>query len=488
MNWLKGGLAAMLVSGAAFAQGSPPSAGAEPPPDPAAAAEEIEALKAQIADLERRLDGLWNRYDTDQQEQAKKDAEKAKTSPKVALGADGFKVSTPDGEYETRIGIRLIHDWAWFDQDSELRNVVGDEQDGNGFRAARIFVQGKLQTNLQYQFEIDFAGENSADVPRFRDAFVQYNGIPYGGDRGFDLRVGHFKEPFSLDELESIFDRFFQEKALPNVLVPSRNAGIQISDALIGEPKKERLFWQFGVFKDTPDDFPSSNDSDEDQGYQLTARVAGLPFYAEDGRKLLHLGAAYSRRNPDGARLPYSARPETRLSLFRYANTDGALLPALFRLQDARADDVNLYGLELAAVYGPFSFQSEYIRSDVDTTFGGDLTFDGWYAQAGFVLTGENRVYRHDVGRLQKPSPAKPFSFRGEKRGLGAWEVLARYSEVDLSDRSVFGGQHSAATLGLNWYLNKNFGVTFNYTHNEIDHALYDGDFGVFQTRFQLEF
>jgi len=479
MKWWKPGIAVLLAgSSAAWAQ-----APAEPPPDP----QEIQALQEQIQDLERRLDGLWKRYDTDQQETAKKDAEKAKTTPKVALGQDGLKISTPDGAFEAKVGLRLIHDFAWFSQDDELKNVFGDEQDGTGFRAARLVLQGKVFSDLQYQAEIDFAGQTGADSPIFRDVFLQYNGIPYGGDLAFDIRAGHFKEPFSLDELQSVFDRSFQEKALVNVLVPSRNAGIQLSDALIGEPKKERLFWQLGAFKDT-DDLPSSNDSDEDQGYQITGRLAGLPYYAEDGRKLVHLGAAYSRRNPDGARLPYAARPETRLSLFRYANTDSAFLPGGFRLQDARADNVNLYGLEAAAIFGPFSFQSEYIRSDVETTFGGDLTFDGWYAQAGWVITGENRIYRHDVGRIQKPTPERPFSFRGETRGPGAWEVLARYGEVDLSDRSIYGGEHAAATLGLNWYLNKNFAITWNYTHNEIEHPLYGGDFGVFQTRIQLDF
>jgi len=40
----------------------------------------------------------------------------------------------------------------------------------------------------------------------------------------------------------------------------------------------------------------------------------------------------------------------------------------------------------------------------------------------------------------------------------------------------------------LNWYLNPNARVTWNYTHNNVEHDLYDGSFDVFQTRFQLEF
>ena len=479
MKWLRTGVAVLLAGGgAAWAQ-----APAEPPPDPA----EVEALKQQIEDLERRLDGLWKRYDTDQQEAAKKSADSAKTTPKVSLGDGGLRITSGDGAFENKITLRLIHDFAWFDQDSELENALGDEQDGTGFRAARLTLSGKVFEDITYQAEIDFAGETGGDTPKFRDVFLQYNGIPYGGNLAFDARVGHFKEPFGLDELNSIFDRQFQENPLLDVFIPSRNVGLQLSDSLIGEPKKERLIWQVGVFKET-DDIPSSNDSDEDQGYQLTARLAGLPYYANNGRRLIHVGAAYSLRNPDGAALPYGLRPESRLSLFRYVNPDGGLLPTAFRLGSARADDLNLLGLELAAIFGGFSFQSEYVRSDVDSTFGGDLTFDGWYAQAGYVITGENRFYRHDSGRIQRPTPARPFGFKGEKRGPGAWEVAARYGEVDLSDGPIRGGEHASATLGLNWYLNRNLAVSFNYIHNEIDHPFYEGDFQVLQTRFAFEF
>jgi phosphate-selective porin OprO/OprP len=490
MKWLRTGLAVLLAgSSPAWAQG----ASKAPPPDAVELErlqqriEELEKKLEKIDDVERRVDGIWTRYDTDQQEQVKKDAEKAAATPKLSLNQDGLKFSTPDGAFESKIGLRLIHDFAWFDQGDDLEAAFGDEQDGTGFRAARLTLSGKVYSDITYQAEIDFAGENGGDTPRFRDVFLQYNGIPYFGDNAFDVRIGHFKEPFSLDELNAITDRAFQENPLIDTLVPSRNAGIQLSDSLIGEPKKERLSWQLGVFKET-DDWPSSNDSDEDQGYQFTGRIAGLPYYANDGRQLIHVGAAYSLRNPDGAALPYGVRPETRLGLFRYINPDSALVPAGFRLASARADDVNLLGLELAAIFGGFSFQSEYVRSDVETTFGGDLTYDGWYAQAGYVITGENRVYRHDSGRIQRPNPERPFSFKGEKRGPGAWEVLARYGEVDLSSGPVQGGEHTSATLGLNWYLNKNFMVSWNYIHNEVDHPLFKDDFGTLQTRFQLEF
>lgn len=469
-------------------------AAAEEPPT----REEVDALRNQVEALTRQLEALEARYATGDAPASVTATEAPtagapvaapspadKESATVSLDDGGLRVTSKDGAFESRIGIKLSHDWAWFNQDRELKRFVGDEQDGTGFRHARLNLRGKVFTDIQYQMEIDFAGESGADTPKFRDVFFQYTGIPYGGDRAFDVRVGHFKEPFGLEELNGSMDRQFLENPLLDVFSPSRNAGIMITDALLGQSKQERLTWAIGAYKET-DDIPSSNDSDEDQGYSVTARLTGLPVYGQDGRRLLHLGAAYSLRNPDGARLSYGVRPETRLSIFRYADPDN--LPTLYRLRDARAEDVDLLGLELAAIVGPFTFQSEYARSQVETTFGGDLEFSGYYAQALYLLTGEHHPYRHDGARIGSPSPSRPFKIRGEDRGPGAWEIGLRYGGVDLSDGPVPGGEHTSLTVGLNWYMNDNFRVSWNYIHNEIDHPLYDGDFGVLQTRVQLDF
>jgi len=457
-------------------------------------AEEIAALKARIEQLERRLDALAAQQEAAPAADPQTETPPAaaapapeKAEPRVSLDGGGLRVTSADGSFDSRIRLRLQYDYAWFRQDRELERIVGDEQDGTGFREARLLFTGKVFDDFGYSLDIDFAGQTGADSPVFKDVFLQYNGVPYGGGRTFNVRAGHYKEPFGLDELNSDVDRMFQENPLLDVFVPSRNAGVQLSSALLGEPKKERLTWTFGVFKET-DDIPSSNDSDEDQGYQITGRVTGLPYYTDDGRRLIHLGAAYSLRNPDGARLRYNVRPETRLSLFRYADPDSPLFPQGFRLQDTIADDVNLLGLEAAAIFGGFTFQSEYVRSDVDTVIGGDLAYDGWYAQAGYTLTGEHRPYRHDSARIGRPVPARPFAVKGERRGPGAWELAARYGSVDLSDGPIRGGEHDALTLGINWYLNDNVLWSWNYIRNTIDHPLYSGDFDSLQTRLQLEF
>ncbi len=472
--WAARGLAALLLSSPLLAHAQ------DPPPDHAALSEQVEALRTQVYDLNKQLRQLEVQLEDDK----KVADDKAKKLPVVAAGADGFSLTSADKAFQLKIGGRIAYDIGFFEQDYELETAIGDEQDGTGFRAARIRLQGKLWENTQFQAEYDFAGENGEDTPKFRDVYLQYTNIPYGGGRGLDFRVGHFREPFSLEELTPILNRTFVERSLANVFVPSRNAGIQVSDALLGEPKKERLTYQLGVFKET-DDWPSANDGDEDQGYQITGRVTGLPLYKDEGRKLIHVGLAYSLRNPDGARPNYGVRPESRLALFRTVNPDN--LPVSFRLRDARADDIDLLGAELAGVFGPFSLQGEYIHSAVDTTFGGDVDFAGYYAQASYFLSGEHRPYRNDSGVFDRVVPNRNFGFKPAD-GYGAWELAARYSFADVQDGPIRGGEHASYTLGVNWYLNPNARVTLNYVHNDVEHDLYDGDFDFLQARFQLEF
>ena len=48
---------------------------------------------------------------------------------------------------------------------------------------------------------------------------------------------------------------------------------------------------------------------------------------------------------------------------------------------------------------------------------------------------------------------------------LGAWEVLVRYSTLNLDDADVAGGKENDITLGLNWYLNQHVKFLVNYVY-----------------------
>ena len=63
-------------------------------------------------------------------------------------------------------------------------------------------------------------------------------------------------------------------------------------------------------------------------------------------------------------------------------------------------------------------------------------------------------------------------------------------TQIDLDDEGLSGGDEDDITVGLNWYLNPNARVMFNYVRAELDRdgALDSVDDGAnaFMTRFQI--
>ena len=51
------------------------------------------------------------------------------------------------------------------------------------------------------------------------------------------------------------------------------------------------------------------------------------------------------------------------------------------------------------------------------------------------------------------------------QNGKGAWEVYARYSNIDLNDGGIDGGEMQIATLGINWWLTPFFSVNAGYKY-----------------------
>ena len=59
--------------------------------------------------------------------------------------------------------------------------------------------------------------------------------------------------------------------------------------------------------------------------------------------------------------------------------------------------------------------------------------FQGGYAEAAYVLTGETRKYNPGSASYGGIVPAHPFSLDGG--GWGAWEIAGRVSTIDLNDQ-----------------------------------------------------
>jgi phosphate-selective porin OprO/OprP len=445
--------------------------------DPASSEEmaaEIAALKATIQDQESRLAALESRLqemqktEADPPEQAQKAEAKPagevqKTEPNPsdfhAYWKDGLRLETQDGNYKLKFGGRLQIDGGWIGGDELQEELGADMKDGVEMRRARLSVEGTMYQFLDFKLEYDFA--TGAAVAR--DVFLRFTHLPGVGN----VTVGHFKEPFGLEEFGSDNYSTFIERGLPDAFAPGFNLGIMANNTLLNE----RMTWAVGAFRDTDE---SAKLSSDDGGYGATARVTALPWYAEDGKKLLHLGAAYSLRTPTDDTAQYSARPEAHFVNVLF--TDTGKIPGV--------SDADLFGTEAALVCGPLSFQSEYVGSALDRHNDDCLYFDGAYGQVSYFLTGEHRPYRTSNGTFDNVRPNKNFRQDG---GVGAWELAVRYSFLDLRDGDLPATARLVQdlTAGLNWYLTPNIRLMWNYIHSWVSDDA-DGSADIALTRVQV--
>jgi phosphate-selective porin OprO/OprP len=406
-----------------------------------------------------------------------------------AYWKDGLRFETKDKKFVLKIGGRIQNDWALM-EGSSLEDDFGlsptvsgvptnrtsgldDIETGTEFRRARLEMSGTIYQSVEFKSQFDFAGAEVA----FKDVYLGLLNLPVLQH----VRVGHFKEPFSLEELTSSKYITFMERGLPNVFAPSRNTGLGV----LQNYAEDRVWWGLGAFREADD---SGDGFGGDSLYNVTTRLTGLPWYEADDGNLLHVGLSYSHQFRNDDSLRYRQRPEAHLSPVRFNDTSLTRLVfdadgnSMVQVSDIDTDGVDLLNPEVALVFGPFSIQAEYMHSFVNASSGSNPDFYGVYAFASYFITGEHRSYKVQEAAFDRIKPKQNF-FDGEG-GAGAWEVALRYSRLDLEDAGVRGGKSDDITLGVNWYLNPNVRVMFNYVWADLENH---GDANIVQCRFQIE-
>ena len=381
--------------------------------------------------------------------------------PLQASWQNGIRLQSEDGAVRLQLGGRVQADFAGVDAESAVEEEIGNLRSGTKMRRARVYFSGTLYEYSHFRVEYDFLGGNA----NLRDAYIGVTGVPFLGT----IRVGRMLEFYSLEQLSGNSFHQFMERGLPAAFNEYWNNGIGIQNAVLDR----RATWAVGASKRT-DNFGDSGTNSE---HNVSARVTAAPVYRDDGRTWMHLGAATIQRKPDRREYAIGATPESSLA------------PRFVGTGPIPSDRVNLVGLEFVATHGPASIQAEWhqarvdLRETEDFPHSGTATLDGYYVYASYFLTGEHRTYNRQAGTFGRTIPRS--NFRGEGHGGGAWEIAVRLSELDLSDDPVDGGRLRDWTVGVNWYLNPNMRLMWNYVRADLKDV---GEANIYQMRAQFDF
>jgi len=390
---------------------------------PAFAGGEMSDLQDQINALQKQLNVLQSKLEKQESKGGSISGAKISFHPSP-------KIESSDGTFSFQPFGRAHLDYAAFSDDKK------DHADNSNFRRARVGFKGKVAEDFKYKAEFDLAKEEV----NFKDVSLTYTGLDAG-----DIQVGHFKPVFGLEENTSSNYIQFLERSAPNSAF-SRDEEIGLAFKTGGDD------WSFGVGAYGGDAGDTSTADDE--FYSLDARASFAPV--NEKGKVVHVGLGGSYRgNSDTAKFK--------------AKSTGIGTDLVSTGTISGVDNVTVIGAELAAVLDSLSFQSEYFSADVNRASATDASFDGWVAQASYLLTGESRPYKGEIGNFSRVKPNSPFSLKNG--GTGAWEILARFENLDLNDNSsgILGGELENTTIGVNWYLNNNFRLMFNYIDVDTD-------------------
>ena len=140
--------------------------------------------------------------------------------------------------------------------------------------------------------------------------------------------------------------------------------------------------------------------------------------------------------------------------------------PILANTGNFSSEETDMLNFESAMQLDSLLMEAEYCVSQDQNTVFGDTTVYGYYVQALYFLTEEHREYEKKQGVFGRVIPHRNF---GECGSLGAWQVGARYSKLDLVDAGMDGGTLEDVTLGLNWFLNPNLKIQNNYIYTVRD-------------------
>lgn len=371
-----------------------------------------------------------------------------------------IKFKSEDGKFQTRFDVRMFIQGGKFLFD-DPENVMSNS---THLRKGRFAIKVKMWDHWKAEWDMDIADE----TVEIKDMWLAYTGL----NNSF-IKLGNYKVPFGLEILTSSRYISFIERAYPSMAF-KMGRRMSLGYTRWGE------HWNVSGTYFGQTFYPGDRkDKNDEKGGGHAFRLAVAPQF---GPFLIHGGAAYTNYLPvvdEGLnRVEFKSEPENKLGDSEHVDT-GTIM---------NVDRVIQKGLESAIQLNSFCVQGEYMLTDV-YRFGEkesvpyeDASFEGSYVFFSWLLTGEKRPWDKTQGEFGQVIP--------KNNKLGAWELLFRYSYINLSDPTatgfghedgMLGGKAVNTTFGLTWYANPNVKFMANYiiTDNSVnaDDEVSGGDY-----------
>lgn len=382
-------------------------------------ADELAAMRAQLAAMNARIDQLEGELAATKAEAA----EAGQVVDAPAPAADSEPVSTlakSDG-WSFKPRGRLMFDAGFTNAPDSTGASDGF---GNEVRRARLGASGDMPGGFGYKFEVDFAG-NEISVA---DAILSYENGPV------EIAIGQHNNFQSLEELtSSLHTTFIERAAFTDAFGFERRLGASITYA------RGDVLAQAGVFTDNLEDTDSKNRGAD-------ARIVFMP---KAGDTQLHFGGSFHYNDLDdpAAQLRYRQRPLVHFTSQRFIDT-----------RSMGANSETGYGLEAAAIAGRFHAAAEGYWQSVDMPgVADDPTFFGGYVEAGVFLTDDTRGYKG--GKFDRTKPSSPVG----EGGIGSVQFTLRYDHLDLNDAGIVGGRQAGYFAALVWKPTDYTALMLNY-------------------------
>jgi phosphate-selective porin OprO/OprP len=458
------GAAFVALSGPALAQGQKP---AQAKPDP-----RVEALEQKLRDVEQRLAEIKAAETQNDNRAAVMDLKRSTSNqykdlsdrldnrPAVRLDDGRFTVASPNGDFSLALRSLVQFDYGYFAQGKNPDSV--DLNSGSNFRRAQIGLVGTAWRDWSYNFTYDFGGNGIE-----KNGYIYYAYLEYDGLKPFAIRAGAMAPFVGIEDATGSGDLQFLE----------RPSSVDIARNIAGAPGREGIeaFVQGDTYlvslaytgKKTTD--AATFDSQQ----ALVGRTSWLAVSNSNMKLLLDADFTHVFRLADAA--PNTTAP----NVFSFSNGPELAVDASKTVNTGNIDagSVTEFGFESAAEYGGLYGQGGWFHYGVTRhTALPNPDFSGWYVQAAYSLTGEQHAYDPTTASFRSLRPDHPLGTRG---GWGAWEVTARYSNIDLdfmpfaatAAGGIAGGQQDVWNVGVNWYPTNGLRFMVNYYNIHVDHV-----------------